>query len=84
MGKSQWTFNAVWSAFRDVASWGLGAYWGNQQMASPAAADPLKIALIATLLGLPFAFRADELRKQRSQPQEPSNNSQSPNESVRQ
>lgn len=53
---------AVWSAFRDVASWGLGAYWGNQEMGKEGPADLVRIALVAGLLGLPFVFRADELR----------------------
>lgn len=63
MAKEQWTFSTAWAAFRDVASWGLGAWWGNQQMTDSGPADPVKIALVAALLGLPFVFRADELRQ---------------------
>lgn len=69
-------WNRLWPAARDVASWGLGAWWGSNIMLSDSPGDPWKIQLVAMLLGLPFVFRADELRKARKpEPeQEPSAN----------
>jgi hypothetical protein len=58
------TFTRVWTGVRDVATWGLGALWGHSLMTAPGPADPTKAVLIAALLGLPFVFRADELRRQ--------------------
>lgn len=62
-------WQARWAQIRDVASWALGAWWGQLIMADPGPADPWKISLVATLLGLPFAFRADALR--RGEPERP-------------
>jgi hypothetical protein len=56
-------FTRVWTGIRDVATWGLGALWGHALMTAPGPADPTKAVLVAALLGLPFVFRADELRR---------------------
>ena len=72
-----WTWERTWAAVRDVASWGLGAWWGNTIMSNPAPADPWEIAVVAGLLGLPFASHADRLRR-RGGPDPPSANGQGP------
>jgi hypothetical protein len=54
---------AIWSVVRDVATFALGIRWGEQVISAQGPADAAKIALVATLLGLPFAFRQDELRR---------------------
>jgi hypothetical protein len=56
-------WQARWAKIRDVLSWGLGAYWGQLTMADAGPADPWKIALVAALLSVPFAARADEVRR---------------------
>lgn len=79
-----WTFERTWTAVRDVASWGVGVWWGNGIMTNPAPADPWEIAVVAGLLGLPFVARADELRRKafgRDEP--PSVNGQDETERVR-
>lgn len=57
------TFQQVWAAVRDVATWGLGAMWGDKLMDAPGPVDLTKAILVAGMLGLPFVFRADELRR---------------------
>ena len=57
------TVRVWWTVIRDVATWGLGALWGHALMTAPGPADPTKAVLVAALLGLPFVFRADELRQ---------------------
>lgn len=58
------TFTRVWTGIRDVATWGLGAYEGHELLTAPGPMDPTKAVLVAAMLGLPFVFRADELRRQ--------------------
>lgn len=62
------TFTRVWTGIRDVATWGLGAYEGHALLAAPGPMDPTKAVLVAAMLGLPFVFRADELRRQATGP----------------
>jgi hypothetical protein len=77
---SRLRFDRIWPAVRDVASWGLGARWGNSLIESADPADPWKIQLVAMLLGLPFVFRADERRKT---PEAPSLNGAEPSKPER-
>lgn len=65
------TWDRLWPGLRDVASWGLGAWWGDHLIRSPeAVSDPWQIQLVAVLLGLPLVLRADEARR-RDTSQEP-------------
>lgn len=73
-----WTFERTWTAVRDVASWGVGVWWGTGIMADPSPADPWEIAVVAGLLGLPFVSRADELRRRVMDRDPPSTNGQGP------
>lgn len=57
------TFQQVWSAVRDIATWGLGAWWGDKLMDTPGPVDLTKAVLVGSMLGLPFVFRADEIRR---------------------
>lgn len=67
------SFDLLWPKVRDVASWGLGAWWGNGLMADPSRATPWAWAIVAGLMCIPFAARADEMwrRLVERQPQPP-------------
>lgn len=61
--RGQWTFGQLWAAVRDIASFAAGLRWGEIIISNPSPADPWEVALVAALLSVPFAARADELRR---------------------
>lgn len=66
---------------RDIATWVVGAWWGNGLMQDP---DPhaYKVFLVLATLGLPFTWRADELRRWLLAAEQPSVNGTTAQDSL--
>lgn len=83
MTAGRWDFSKIWPALRDVASFVLGARWGDQLMSTPPEQTaPWAWLLVAGCLGLPFVAWADRLRLQQRE-EAVSSNGLSPVESER-